>query len=92
MPITSTDPFKGRQYPGEVILKAVRWYLRYPLSYLHVSELLTERGLFVDASCVWRCIRTVTLIGNTGITGEGESKFWLPGIDSNHDARELSCV
>jgi transposase-like protein len=29
MPITATNPFKG-QYPGEVILLAVRWYLRYP--------------------------------------------------------------
>src|SRR3954463_4412740 len=53
MPITATNPFKGRHYPGEVILSAVRWYLRYPLAYLHVSELLAERGLFVDASCVW---------------------------------------
>jgi len=35
MPITPTNPFKGRQYPGEVILLAVRWYLRYPLAYLH---------------------------------------------------------
>ena len=52
MPITPTNPFKGRQYPGEVILLAVRWYLRYPLAYLHVSELLTERGLFIDASCI----------------------------------------
>jgi hypothetical protein len=34
----------GRQYPGEVIVTAVRWYLRYPLAYEHVSELLTERG------------------------------------------------
>src|SRR5262249_23747264 len=57
MPITPTDPFKGRQYPGEVILMAVRWYLRYPLAYLHVSELLSERGLFVDASCVWRWVQ-----------------------------------
>jgi len=54
MPITPTNPFKGRQYPGEVILLAVRWYLRYPLAYLHVSEILTERGLFIDASCIWR--------------------------------------
>ena len=29
MPITPTNPFKGRQYPGEVILLAVRWYLNY---------------------------------------------------------------
>jgi transposase, IS6 family len=54
MPITVTNPFKGRQYPGDVILLAVRWYLRYPLAYEHVSELLAERGLEVDASCVWR--------------------------------------
>jgi transposase, IS6 family len=57
MPITATNPFKGRHYPGEVILSAVRWYLRYPLAYLHVSELLAERGLFVDASCVWRWVQ-----------------------------------
>src|ERR671910_913320 len=57
MPITATNPFKGRHYPGEVILSAVRWYLRYPLVYQHVSELLSERGLFVDASCVWRWVQ-----------------------------------
>jgi len=57
MPITPTNPFKGRQYPGEVIIAAVRWYLRYPLAYLHVAELLAERGLFADASCVWRWVQ-----------------------------------
>src|SRR5271163_4725430 len=57
MPITVTNPFKGRQYPGDVILQAVRWYLRYPLAYEHVAELLAERGLEVDASCVWRCVQ-----------------------------------
>src|SRR3954462_10016886 len=57
MPITPTNPFKGREYPGEVILLAVRWYLRYPLAYLHVSEILSERGLFVDASCIWRWVQ-----------------------------------
>jgi transposase, IS6 family len=57
VPITPTHPFKGRQYPGEVIVTAVRWYLRYPLSYEHVAELLAERGLAVDASCVWRWVQ-----------------------------------
>jgi len=28
MPITSSNPFKGRHFPGEVILVYVRWYLR----------------------------------------------------------------
>jgi hypothetical protein len=50
MPITPTHPSRGRQYPGEVILLAVRWYLRYPLAYLLVAEILTERGVFIDAS------------------------------------------
>jgi transposase len=44
VPITATNPFKGRQYPGEAILQAVRWYLRYPVAHEHVAELLAERG------------------------------------------------
>jgi IS6 family transposase len=57
MPITPTNPFKGRHFPGEVIMQCVRWYLRYPLAYQHVSELLAERGVEVHASCVWRWVQ-----------------------------------
>ena len=57
MPITAANPFKGRQYAGEVILTAARWYLRYPLAYEHVAELLAERGLSVDASYIWRWVQ-----------------------------------
>src|SRR6266705_6600734 len=57
MPINSHNPFKGRQYPGEVIVLCVRWYLRYPLSYEHVAELVAERGVEVDASCIWRWVQ-----------------------------------
>jgi IS6 family transposase len=57
MPITPNNPFKGRQYTGEVIVLCVRWYLRYPLSYEHVSELLLERGVEVDPSCIWRWVQ-----------------------------------
>src|SRR5467141_3585147 len=57
MPINPHNPFKGRQYPGEVIVLCVRWYLRYPLSYEHVSELVAERGVEVDASCIWRWVQ-----------------------------------
>jgi IS6 family transposase len=31
-----------------VILLAVRWYLRYGMSYRDVEELLAERGIDVD--------------------------------------------
>src|SRR3954453_23438030 len=57
MPITPTNPFKGRQFPGEVIILCVRWYLRYPLAYEHVAELLAERGVAVDPSCIWRWVQ-----------------------------------
>src|SRR5437667_9106051 len=57
MQINPHNPFKGRQYPGEVIVLCVRWYLRYPLSYEHVTELVAERGVEVDASCIWRWVQ-----------------------------------
>src|ERR1700740_191925 len=57
MSVDPSHPFKGRQYPGEVIVLCVRWYLRYPLSYEHVSELLSERGVEVDPSCIWRWVQ-----------------------------------
>ena len=40
--------FKWRQFEPEVILLAVRWYLRFSLSYRDVEELLAERGLRAD--------------------------------------------
>ena len=49
MPINPHNPFKGRQFLGEVIVLCVRWYLRYPLSYLLVTELVAEGGVEVDA-------------------------------------------
>src|SRR6195256_6454281 len=58
MPITPTNPFRWRHFPGEVILLCVRWYLRYPLAYEHVSELLAERGVAVDPTCIWRWVQT----------------------------------
>jgi IS6 family transposase len=58
MPITATNPFKGRQFPGELIILCVRWHLRYPLAYEHVAELSAERGVEVDPSCIWRWVQT----------------------------------
>jgi len=57
VPVTASSPFKWRHYPGEVILWCVRWYLRYPLSCAHVSEMAHERGLNVSSSCIWRWVQ-----------------------------------
>jgi IS6 family transposase len=40
--------FAGFRFPPDVIMVAVRWYLRYNLSYRDVEELLVERGIMVD--------------------------------------------
>src|SRR3954454_14681461 len=49
--------FKCRQFEAEVIVCAVRWYLRYSLSYREVQELLAERGINVDHSTIWQFVQ-----------------------------------
>jgi transposase, IS6 family len=46
-------PFAGYRFPPDIIALAVRWYLRFRLSYADVAELLAERGVGVDASTVY---------------------------------------
>jgi hypothetical protein len=43
-----------------VIVVAVRWYLRYGLSYRDVEELLAERGVEVDHATVYRWVQRFT--------------------------------
>jgi transposase-like protein len=51
---------------------AVRWYLRYGLSYRDVEELLVERGVEVDHVTVYRWVQRftplfATRLGSLGI-------------------------
>jgi IS6 family transposase len=52
--------FAGFRFPSEVITVAVRWYLRYGLSYRDVEELLAERGVEVDHVTVYRWVQRFT--------------------------------
>ena len=52
--------FAGFRYPPDVIMVAVRWYLRYGLSYRDVEELLAERGIAVDHVTVYRWVQRFT--------------------------------
>jgi transposase-like protein len=52
--------FAGFRFPREVISVAVRWYLRYGLSYRDVEELLAERGVTVDHVTVYRWVQRFT--------------------------------
>jgi transposase-like protein len=59
----STPPrsaFAGFRYPSDVIVLAVRWYLRFGLSYRDVEELLTERGVEVDHVTIYRWVLRFT--------------------------------
>ena len=49
--------FKWRQTEPELILCAVRWYLRYSLSFRDVEEMLSERGLEADHTTIWRWVQ-----------------------------------
>jgi hypothetical protein len=46
-------PFSGHSFPPSVIGLAVRWYLRFRLSYADVVEWLAERHITVDPSTVF---------------------------------------
>jgi transposase-like protein len=52
--------FAGFRFPPEIIVVAVRWYLRFGLSYRDVEELLTERGVQVDHVTIYRWVQRFT--------------------------------
>lgn len=54
--MSKRNPFKRHRFPPEVILLAVRWYCRYPLSYRDVRDLLAERGVQVDPGTINRWV------------------------------------
>ena len=55
-----TSVFAGFRFPREVIAVAVRWYLRYGLSYRDVEGLLAEPGVTVDHVTVYRWVQRFT--------------------------------
>jgi len=51
--------FAGFRFPPDVIMVAVRLYLRYNLSYRDVEELLLERGVEADHVTVFRWVHVL---------------------------------
>jgi transposase-like protein len=52
----SSSAFSRRAFADHIIALAVRWYVRYRLSYAEVSEWLAERGILVDQSTIYRWV------------------------------------
>ena len=56
---TPRSSFAEFWFPPDVIVVAVRWYLRYG-SYRDVEELLAERGITVDHVSIYRWVQRFT--------------------------------
>jgi hypothetical protein len=76
----STRPaiFKWRQTAPELILCAVRWYLRYSLSLRDVEELLAERGLVADHTTIWGSVATLKAVTGDAPRGIGRRGLRQP--------------
>lgn len=55
-----SSAFTGFRLPAEIIVLAVRWYLRFGLSYRDLEELPAERGIAVDHATVHRWVQRFT--------------------------------
>src|SRR5947207_7043339 len=53
----SASAFSRHGFPDDAITLAVRWYVRYRLSYADVAEWLAERGVAVDRSTIYRWVQ-----------------------------------
>ena len=49
--------FSGRHFPRDIILWAMRWYCRYGVSYRDLEEMMTERGVPVDHTTIYRWVQ-----------------------------------
>jgi len=52
----SKDDFKGRHCEAWLIVQALTYYMRHPLSYRDLEELFRERGFQVDPSTINRWV------------------------------------
>ena len=75
--------FKWRQTAPELIVCAVRWYLRYSLSLRDVEELRNERGLEADHTTVWRWFSVTGQNWNRGCALTS-SQPTNPGVDETY--------
>ena len=55
--MTAQPPFKWHHFQADIILLCVRWYLRYPLNYRQLEEMMRERGLHVDHTTIYRWVQ-----------------------------------
>jgi transposase-like protein len=53
----SVNLFKHRYFQHDIIIWAVRWYCKYGISYRELEEMLSERGVDVDHTTIYRWVQ-----------------------------------
>ena len=69
--------FKWKHYQSEIIILCVRWYLKYPLSYRNLVEIMQERGLNINHTTIYRWVLEYSPELNRGLR-----KYLKPTGDS----------
>jgi len=59
--------FKWKHFESHIILLCVRWYLKYPLSYRNLVEIMDERGLSVSHTTIMRWVQQYSPVLNRRI-------------------------
>lgn len=62
--------FRGRHLRDEIFVLCLRWYLRYPLSYRELEEMMGERGVSIDHSTIARWVLRYAPVLNDRIRSE----------------------
>ena len=48
--------FKRKHYKSEIITLCVRWFLKYPLSYRNLRDMMEKRGLNINHMTIYRWV------------------------------------
>ena len=54
------NPFRDRWFTAEIILRAGRWYLQFPISYRDLERMLADRGVHARRRSTVRHLWSIT--------------------------------
>lgn len=57
----NTTNLKCKHYQSEIIKLCCHWYLKYPLSYRNLEEMMLERNIEVDHTTIMRRVKQYVL-------------------------------
>jgi transposase, IS6 family len=64
-----SNSFKWIHYEGEIVLLNLRWYLKYPVSYRNLKEMMIGRGVQVDHTTLMRWVHIILSVAKINYYG-----------------------